>query len=67
MKNSQATNLAGGFGKWSVDHPPTTDDSATNDAAYLAGATPSTDPQLDEPKIVPQSHQPWRVPGMGTL
>jgi hypothetical protein len=59
--------LAGGSGKWSDDHPPTTDDPAANDDAYLVGATPSVGPQLDEPIIVPQPHQPWRVPGMGTL
>jgi hypothetical protein len=66
MTASQVTNLATGFMKWSITHPP-----ATNDDDHPGGATPIalTAPELDEPLMAPaeQPHRPWLVPGMGTL
>ncbi|MGA7262841.1 MAG: hypothetical protein WA709_15965 [Stellaceae bacterium] len=57
---------ANGFKKWSIAHPP-----SSNDDDAVDGATPIAiaDPAIDEPIMAPpdQPHRPWLVPGWGTL
>jgi len=58
---------ANGFKKWSIAHPP----SSNDDDAPPGGVTPIAIavPALDEPIMAPpeQPHRPWLVPGWGTL
>jgi hypothetical protein len=58
---------ADGFKKWSIAHPP----SSNDDDDPLGGATPIAIavPALDDPIMAPpeQPHRPWLVPGWGTL
>jgi hypothetical protein len=57
---------ANGLKKWSIAHPPSSnDDDAADGATPFAIAVPA----LDEPIIAPpeQPHRPWLVPGWGTL
>ena len=67
MKNSQATNSAGGFRNWSLSHPPAA--GSQDDHPPGATAVALTDREPDEPIMAPpeQPHRPWLVPGMGTL
>ena len=57
--NASGTN---GFKKWSIAHPPSSND---DDETAIAIAVPA----LDEPIMAPpeQPHRPWLVPGWGTL
>jgi len=58
MYISFAISCAAGFKKWSVAHPP-----ASNDDDYPAGATPVA---LALPSFgEEQPHRPWLVPGVG--
>ena len=52
---------ANGFKKWSIVHPPSSNDDETPIAIAV--------PALDEPIMAPleQPHRPWLVPGWGTL
>jgi hypothetical protein len=52
---------ANGFKKWSIAHPPSSNDDETSIAIAV--------PALDEPIMAPpeQPHRPWLVPGWGTL
>jgi hypothetical protein len=52
---------ANGFKKWSIAHPPSSNDDETPIAIAV--------PALDEPIMTPpeQPHRPWLVPGWGTL
>jgi hypothetical protein len=64
MKISQETRFGVGFRKWSVTHPP-----ASNDDDHPGGATPIalTAPELDDPIMAPpeQAYRPWLVQGVG--
>lgn len=66
MQISHATGLVTGLKKWSIPHPSSIDDDDN-----FGGATPIalTDADLDDRVIAPpeQPHQPWLVPGFGTL
>jgi hypothetical protein len=52
---------ATGLKKWSIAHPPSSNDAETSIAIAV--------PALDEPIMAPpeQPHRPWLVPGWGTL
>ena len=66
MTMSQVSSLATGFRKWSVAHPP-----ASNDDDHPGGATPIalSAPEFDDQVNAPpeQPHRPWLVPGMGAI
>jgi hypothetical protein len=62
MYISLSTSRAGGFKKWSNDHPASNDDDDNS-----GGATPIAikKPPFDRPAVNELPHRPWVIPGVG--
>lgn len=62
MEVSLASSGVNDFEKWSIDHPPTSnDDDSPGGATPIALVVPSAD--RDPVNDIP--HRPWVVPGVG--